>query len=83
MSLFSNFPNLIHAEKFSASTMIPKEVQFMHQNGLNQSGVANFPIHFVLSVSGACNNRHNNPLHVHVIDTSDSKLDLERAANSN
>ena len=62
--------------------MIPKEVQFMEilarQNGL---GVADFPIHFVLGVSGACNKRCNNPRHV--IDTLDSKPDLERAVNSN
>ena len=61
-----------------------KEVQFTEivlcKNGLNRSGVANFPIHFVLGVSGACNKRCNNPRHV--IDTSDSKPDLERAVNS-
>ena len=83
--LFSNFPNLIHVEKLSASTMIPKEVQFTEilacQNSLNRSGVAKFPIHFVLGVSGACNKRRNNPRHV--IDTSDSEPDLERAVNSN
>ena len=79
-SLFSNFLNLIHVEKLTASTVIPKEVQFteilVRQNGLNQSGVANFPIHFVLGVSGSCNKRRNNPRHM--IDTSD----LERAVNS-
>ena len=63
---------------------MPKEVQITeilaHQNGLNQPGVANFPIHFVLGVSGACNKRRNNPQHV--IDTSDSEPDLERAVDS-
>ena len=63
---------------------MPKEVQFMEilarQNGLNQPGVANFPIHFVLGVSGTCNKRHNNLRHM--IDTSDSEPDLERAVNS-
>ena len=34
-------------------------------------------IHCVLSVLGACNKRCNNPQHV--IDTSDSRPDLERA----
>ena len=52
----------------------------MRQNGLNRPGVANFPIHFVLGVSGAYNKRHNTPRHV--IDTSDSEPDLERAVNS-
>ena len=47
----------------------------------NRPGVANFPVHFVLGISGACNKRRNNPQHV--IDTSDSKPDLERAVNSN
>ena len=40
-------------------------------------GVANFPIHFVLGISGACNKRHNNSQHM--IDTSDFEPDLERA----
>ena len=61
--------------------MIPKEVQFMEilacQNGLNQSGVANFPIHFISGILGACNKRPR-----HMIDTSDSEPDLERAVNS-
>jgi len=63
--------------------MMLEEAQFTEilagQNGLNQPGVANPPIHFVLDISGPCNKLHNNPQHV--IDTSNSQLDLERAMN--
>jgi len=48
---------VIHVEQLSASTMIPKEAQFMkkvaRQNGQNQIDVANFPLHFVLGILGA------------------------------
>jgi len=80
---FDNFPGVIRVEQLSASTMMLEEAQFteilVHQNGLNQPSVANLPIHFVLGISGPCNKLHNNPRHV--IDTSDSQLDLERAMN--
>jgi len=63
--------------------MMLEEAQFTEilarQNGLNQPGVANLPIHFVLGVSGPCNKLRNNPRHM--IDTSDSQPDLERAMN--
>jgi len=63
--------------------MMLEEAQFTeilgHQNGLNQPGVVNLPIHFVLGISGPCNKLCNNPWHM--IDTSDSWLDLERAMN--
>jgi len=63
--------DLVHVEQLSGSIMMPKEFQFAEvlacQNYLNQCGVANFPIHFVL---GTHNKRHNNP--GHMIATSDS-----------
>ena len=53
---FGNFPGVIRVEQLSASTMMLEEAQFTEifarQNGLNQPGVANLPIHFVLGVSG-------------------------------
>ena len=46
------------------NTMILKEGQFMeilvHQNGQNQTDVANFPINFVLGILGPCNKWCNN-----------------------
>jgi len=57
---FGNFHSVIHVEQLSASTMILEEAQFTEilasQNGLNQPGVANLPIHFVLGVSGQVTN---------------------------
>jgi len=44
---FSNFPDVIHVDQLSASTMMLEEAQFIEmlvrQNGLNQPGVANPP----------------------------------------
>jgi len=75
-SPFSNFLGLVHVEQLSGSIMMPKEAQFTEF----LAGVANFPIHFVLGILGAHNKRHNNPQHV--IITSVSGSDLERAVNS-
>jgi len=53
---FGNFHSVMHVEQLSASTMMLEEAQFTEifarQNGLNQPGVANLPIYFVLGVSG-------------------------------
>ena len=51
---FGNFLVIIRVEQLTMNILML--FQFMeilaHQNGLNQRGVANFPIHFVLDVSG-------------------------------
>jgi len=61
---FGNFPGVICVEQLSASTMMLEEAQFteilVRQNGLNQPGVANPTIHFILGVLGPCNKLHNN-----------------------
>jgi len=56
---FNQLSSMIRVEQLSVNTVMPKEDQFMkllaHQNYQNQADVANFPIHFVLDVLGACN----------------------------
>jgi len=57
----NNFPGLKCVDRFSVSTVMSKEVQFMEKkarkNGLNQPGVVNFPTTLILylaGISGAC-----------------------------
>ena len=77
LSLFSNFLGLT-IKKFWVQYVSPIYGNF---GPLNLPGIANFPIHFVLNVSGACSKRCNNLQYMMV--PSKPGLDLERVMYSN